>query len=59
MAHDYAPSKEYFLEHNVDKVWNWCEITDVDINSCSEKNNLQPFLREGFLKVAWVCKRKN
>jgi hypothetical protein len=58
MAHDYAPSREYFLENNYNKIWNWCEISDLDINESCEKNKLNPFLQEDFLKTAWVCRKK-
>lgn len=58
MAHDYAPSKEYFLENIFEKVWNWHEICDDEIANACAFNNLNAFLEEDFLKVAWVCKIK-
>lgn len=58
MAHDYAPSKEYFLENIFEKVWNWHEIWDDEIAAACNINNLHPFFQEDFLKVAWVCKIK-
>jgi hypothetical protein len=58
MAHDYAPSLEYFNRHNLDKIWNWCEIQDSDIEEVCKTNNLQPYYAEDFVKVAWVSKIK-
>lgn len=58
MAHDYAPNKEYFEEYMRDKIWNWHEIQDSDIQDSIEKNNLEPYMREEFLNVAWACFRK-
>lgn len=58
LAHDYARNKEHFNEHINSKIWNWCEITDVDIQAACDKNNLKPYNSEVFESVAWVCKRK-
>jgi hypothetical protein len=58
MAHDYAPSKEYFEEYMTDKIWNWHEIQDSDIRDSIMNNNLQPYMREEFLNVAWACFQK-
>lgn len=58
MAHDYSPTLEYFHEHMKDKIWNWCEINQYDILEAVEKNNLEPFMQDDFIKVAWVCKIK-
>lgn len=58
MAHDYAPNKEYFEEHMRDKIWNWHEIQDSDIQDSIINNNLQPYMREEFLTVAWACFQK-
>lgn len=58
MAHDYAESREYFLEHLVNKVWNWMEITDNDIAQSCEAYNLEPFMQSELQSVVWVCRRK-
>lgn len=58
MAHDYSPNSEYFEEHIRDKIWNWHEIQDSDIEETVNKYNLKPFMQEEFQKVVWVCKIK-
>ena len=58
MAHDYAPNEEYFKEHIKDKIWNWLEIQDEDIETVCVENDLVPFMQEEFLKVVWVSKIK-
>lgn len=58
MAHDYAPNEKYFQEHIVNKIWNWLEIQDSDIQDSCIKNNLVPFMDEEFRNVVWVCKIK-
>jgi cephalosporin hydroxylase len=58
MAHDYSPNSEYFEEHINNKVWNWLEIQDSDIQESVEKYNLEPFMQENFQQVVWVCKIK-
>ena len=58
MAHDYAPSSEYFEQFMRYKKWNWCEIQDSDINESCQKYNLKPYMREEFLDVAWACFKK-
>lgn len=59
MAHDYCPNKEYFENHLKDKVWDWCEIEDCDIQEVSDKYNLIPFHQDKLLTVAWNCRIKN
>lgn len=58
MAHDYSPTTEYFEEHIHNKVWNWHEIQDSDIQGSIVKYNLEPFMQDDFQKVVWVCKIK-
>jgi hypothetical protein len=58
MAHDYSPNREYFEENLLDKVWNWMEIQDSDIDECCKRNNLIPYMAEEFKQVVWVCKIK-
>lgn len=55
MAHDYAPTKEYFESHMRDKIWNWHEIQDSDIIESTQKYNLVPYMQNEFLNVAWLC----
>jgi hypothetical protein len=58
MAHDYSPNQEYFEEHINNKVWNWLEIQDSDIQETIVKCNLEPFMQEDFQKIVWVSKIK-
>lgn len=58
MAHDYSESKEYFQEHIQDKIWNWCEITEKNIEEASIRNNLKRYMSEEFQSIVWVCKVK-
>jgi len=58
MAHDYSPTLEYFEEHINNKIWNWLEIQDSDIQESVSKYNLEPFMQEDFQQVVWVCKIK-
>jgi len=58
MAHDYAPNEIYFQEHIKNKLWNWLEIQDSDIDESCISNNLKPYMEDDFRKVVWVCKIK-
>lgn len=58
MAHDYSPSTEYFEECIKNKIWNWHEIQDSDIEESVKNYNLEPYMQEEFQKVVWVCKIK-
>jgi predicted O-methyltransferase YrrM len=58
MAHDYSPNEEYFQEHINNKIWNWLEIQDNDINEPSLRNNLIPYMEDDFRQVVWACKIK-
>jgi len=58
MAHDYAPNREYFEQHIKNKIWNWHEIQDSDIEHSIKDNNLQPYMRDEFINVAWACFQK-
>ena len=58
MAHDYSPNEEYFNLFIKDKIWNWLEIQDKDIEDSCIQHNLIPFMQEEFNKVVWVCKIK-
>lgn len=58
MAHDYAPTQEFFNTNVKGKLWNWLEITDYDIQSAVDRNKLIPFDHDKFVQAVWVCKRK-
>ena len=58
MAHDYASSPEYFVEHIQNKIWNWHEISDMYIEDAINRNNLVPYMKEEFDNIVWVCKVK-
>lgn len=58
MAHDYAPNREIFNKKYKDKIWNWFEIKDADIQDAVDTNNLKNYHIE-FNDVAWVCKVKS
>jgi cephalosporin hydroxylase len=58
MAHDYCPNSNYFETNMKNKVWNWMEIQDSDIEDTVSSENLKPYMFEEFLEVAWVCKVK-
>lgn len=59
LAHDYAKNYETFNTEIKNKIWNWCEIMDTDINEAVNRNNLVNYNQETFNKIVWVCKRKN
>jgi hypothetical protein len=58
MAHDYSFDEETYKNEIYNKIWNWCEITEKDIQECSLRNNLTPYNHEIFSKCVWVCKKK-
>lgn len=58
MAHDYCRNVEYFEEAINNRIWNWCEITDADIQDAMDRNNFQDYMRDEFQNVAWMCRRK-
>lgn len=58
MAHDYSSDLNYFNEHINNKIWNWCEIKDSDIDEVSNFHNLIKYDSETFQKVVWTCRKK-
>jgi 23S rRNA U2552 (ribose-2'-O)-methylase RlmE/FtsJ len=58
LAHDYANTVELFEKEINFKIWNWCEITEADIELACEFNELVPYKEDVFQSAAWVCKRK-
>ena len=41
-----------------DKIWNWCEITESDIQESVTENNLKFYNQDKFSQAVWVCKVK-
>ena len=58
LAHDYSVSKEIYELEIKDKVWNWCEITESDIEQSVVENNLKSYNQDKFSQAVWVCKIK-
>lgn len=58
MAHDYAPNGDYFNKYVKNKVWDWLEIQDIDIENSVLANSLLPYEQELAQKAAWCCKVK-
>lgn len=58
MAHDYCDNTESFESDYKDKIWNWCEIQQKDIQQICDQENLEDFMKEDFNKIVWVCKIK-
>lgn len=58
LAHDYAENKKIFENEVHMKLWNWHEISESDIKSACDKNNLHDYERENFKLGVWVCKIK-
>jgi len=54
MAHDYAPNKEVFESEYKDKIWNWMEITDSDIEKSVKEYNLEYYKMDLIKPSAWV-----
>lgn len=59
MAHDYAPNQTYFDQNIKDKVWDWLEIQDSDIQDIINEYNLSSYNQELCQKAAWCCKIKS
>ncbi len=59
LGHDYAYNREKFEKDIYMKIWNWHELSESDIETCSQENNLTDYNREIFESVVWVCKKKN
>jgi cephalosporin hydroxylase len=58
LAHDYSHSKEVYESEIKDKIWNWCEITEQDIEESVISNNLKSYNQDKFSQAVWVCKVK-
>jgi cephalosporin hydroxylase len=59
LAHDYAPTTEYYLQNVHKQLWNWHEIEDINIENAVKENDLQSYKPEIFQSAVWVCKIKN
>jgi cephalosporin hydroxylase len=58
LAHDYAENNEVFEEKIKDKIWNWHEISNADIEEASIKNNLELYKKDTFENAVWTCRIK-
>jgi hypothetical protein len=58
MAHDYAHDSDIFKKEIENKIWNWHEIQYSDISNACDINNLEPYMKDEFKQVVWVCKMK-
>jgi len=57
LAHDFSESKEYFDANVKNKLWNWCEITDLDIQKKCDENKLQKSFLE-LENAVITCRQK-
>lgn len=55
LAHDYAPNEAYFNIYMYNKIWNWLEIQDTDIQDYYKDYFLSKFMYEKFLSIGWLC----
>ena len=58
LAHDYAENNKIFEEKIKDKIWNWHEISNDDIQEASIKNNLELYKKDTFENAVWTCRIK-
>jgi hypothetical protein len=58
LAHDYAENREVFETKINGKIWNWFEISDLDINQATVENKLNIYKKDIFENVAWTCRQK-
>lgn len=59
LAHDYIDTIENFNANYKDKIWNWQEVTDAQLEQACLENNLKEYKKDIFDKVVWVCKVKD
>jgi hypothetical protein len=59
LAHDYAPSREYFEREMCGRVWEWLEVTDADVAEACAAHGLAQYERDWFLRAAWLCLRRD
>ena len=58
MAHDYVDTEENFQQNYFEKIWNWQEIRQCDIQETCDKYRLADCNQEAFSSVVWACRRK-
>ena len=58
LAHDYAPSREYFEKEMRGRIWEWLEITDADVAEACAAHGLVAYEQDWFLQAAWLCLRR-
>jgi hypothetical protein len=58
LAHDYIDTWENYQTNFKGKIWDWCEIEEKYISEISNKEGLEPYNKEEFSKIVWVCKIK-
>lgn len=58
LVHDYAPNKQVFESEYRNKIWNWMEVSDQDIDESMSKNKLIKVF-EQVQKAAWLCVKKS
>lgn len=58
LAHDYSYDTVTYENEIKNKIWNWCEITESDIEFSVNENNLKSYQPDKFSKAVWVCKVK-
>ena len=58
LAHDYSYDKITYEKEIKNKIWNWCEITEQDIEESVIENNLKSYNQDKFSQAVWVCKVK-
>ena len=58
MAHDYVDTEENFRNNFFEKIWNWQEIKESDIQVTCDQHQLADYHKAAFNSVAWVCKKK-
>ncbi len=58
LAHDYAETREVFEKQIQNKLWNWNEIDQEQINDSCVKYNLEKYNETEFESVVWTCRVK-
>ena len=58
LAHDYAKDRKIFESEIKNKIWNWFEIQESDIEISCINNGLTDHERSAFNGAAWICKKK-
>lgn len=54
MAHDYSKDWQYYNENVKNKIWNWCEIRDENLEESFEIVEKSKYY-ENFSNVVWIC----